>query len=309
MALSFAVLLKVLWSAIWGVLCSLFSCLWPFCSKPPDVSADVCLVTGAGQGLGRHIALQLAAECGATVVLWDVDGEKVRAVESEIRDGGGAAHAYVVDCSVREEVYRAAERVRDEVGDVAMLVNNAAIGGFQGSFVDGVLSDEIIAKTFSVNALAAFWTVRAFLPWMMANNYGYVVNVASFAAHVGAPHAAAYAAAKASLHSFSETLRYELVLAGIRGVSVTCVYPSFMNTGMIPQAQLEAVREKQGKILEPKDVARVILCALGERKTEVYLPASIKFGLFLKAVLPQRAFETMMCETVGEIIALTSKEE
>ena len=143
-------LLRMLWSAIWGALCAVLSCLWPFRAKPPDLSADVCVVTGAGQGLGRHLALQLAADCGATVVLWDVNGEKVRAVAREITEAGGTAHAYVVDCSVREEVYRAADLVRDEVGDVAVLINNAAVGGFRGSFVDGSVNDETITKTFSV---------------------------------------------------------------------------------------------------------------------------------------------------------------
>ena len=217
-------LLRMLWSAIWGALCAVLSCLWPFRAKPPDLSADVCVVTGAGQGLGRHLALQLAADCGATVVLWDVNGEKVRAVAREITEAGGTAHAYVVDCSVREEVYRAADLVRDEVGDVAVLINNAAVGGFRGSFVDGSVNDETITKTFSVNALAAFWTLRTFLPWMADKDYGYVVNIGSLGEHFGKPYAAAYGAAKAAVTSFSTTLRCELALAGKRGVSVTCVY-------------------------------------------------------------------------------------
>ena len=301
--------LRIAWSFVWSAVCLLFSCLWPFRPRPPDLSADVCLVTGAAQGLGRHLALQLAAECGATLVLWDVDEEKVRAVETEIRASGGAAHAYVVDCAEREEVYRAADRVREEVGDVAVLVNNAGVPGYRGGFVNGELGDETILRTFSVNALAHFWTVRAFLPWMTENDYGYVVNVASFAAHVGAPHAAAYAAAKASVASFSETLRYELRLAGKRGVSVTCVYPSFINTGMLSSRQLEAVREKRVQILEPDYVARVILLGMGERKTDIFLPRTTKIVLLLKSVLPRTAFERLICKTSGELIDLMKKKE
>ena len=309
MSFSAAVCLRVVWSSIWGAVCLLFSCIWRFRTKPPDLSADICLVTGAAQGLGRHIALQLATECGATLVLWDIDEEKVRTVEREIRDAGGTAHAYVVDCSVREAVYRAAESVRKDVGDVAVLVNNAGVAGLRGSFVDGELTDETIVRTFSVNALAHFWTLRAFLPWMLENDYGYVVNVASYAAYLAAPHVAAYAAAKASVRSFSESLRYELLLAGKRGISVTCVYPSFMNTGMLSNAQLEAVREKKAHMLEPDDVARDILQGMGEKKTEIFLPKSMKFVFFLKAILPRRAFETMMCKTMGELVQLIKKKE
>jgi len=149
-------LLKTLLYAVWGGFCALFSC--GSRRKTPDLSADVCLVTGAGQGLGRQLALQLA-ECGATLVLWDIDGEKVRAVAGEIREGGREAYPYVVDCSKKEDVYRVAAQVRDEVGDVAVLVNNAEILHAK-NYVSGELSDEEILKAFSINTLAHFWVRR-----------------------------------------------------------------------------------------------------------------------------------------------------
>jgi len=145
--------LRFLWRVICGAFRALFSC--GSRRKTPDLSADVCLVTGAGQGLGRQLALQLA-ECGATLVLWDIDGEKVRAVAGEIREGGREAYPYVVDCSKKEDVYRVAAQVRDEVGDVAVLVNNAGILHTK-NYLSGELSDEDIQKSFSVNTLAHFW--------------------------------------------------------------------------------------------------------------------------------------------------------
>jgi all-trans-retinol dehydrogenase (NAD+) len=299
--LSASVCLQVLWNTVWGALAALFSYFWPFRAKPPDLSADVCVVTGAGQGLGRHIALQLA-ECGATLALWDVDGGKVERVAREIRESGGTATAYVVDCSKREEVYRAADRVRNEVGDAAVLVNNAGIVGLRGSYVGGALSDEMIVKTFSVNALAHYWTVRAFLPWMMDNNYGYVVNIASFAAYVGTPQSVAYAATKAAVRSFSDSLRYELVLAGKRGVTVTCVYPSMINTTMVPKATLEAAKKIGVPVSEPEYVAKTILLGMGEQKADLIVPASNKVTLFLKAVLPRRAFDSLLCKTSEGLI-------
>ena len=94
--------------AVRRVICGVFRALLS-CRrrrlKTLDLSADVCLVTGAGQGLGRQFALQLA-ECGATLVLWDIDGEKVRAVAGEIRESGREAYPYVVDIS-KEESSRA----------------------------------------------------------------------------------------------------------------------------------------------------------------------------------------------------------
>ena len=146
-------IVMVLWYTLSGAFRALFSC--GSRRKTPDLSADVCLVTGAGQGLGRQLALQLA-ECGATLVLWDIDGEKVRAVAGEIREGGREAHPYVVDCSKKEDVYRVAAQVRDEVGDVAVLVNNAGIAP-EKAFINGDLKDEEIEKTYAVNALALYW--------------------------------------------------------------------------------------------------------------------------------------------------------
>ena len=152
---------KLLYRVLWGILKAVLLSVWfiprtLFSSwKTPDLNADVCLVTGAGQGLGRQLALQLA-ECGATLVLWDIDGERVRAVAGEIREGGREAHPYVVDCSKKEDVYRVAARVRDEVGDVAVLVNNAGILHTK-NYVSGESSDEDIQKSFSVNTLAHFW--------------------------------------------------------------------------------------------------------------------------------------------------------
>ena len=101
------------------------------------------------------MALQFA-KCGATLVLWDIDGGKIGAVAEEIRGEGGAAHPYVVDCSKREDVYRAAGRVREEVGDVAVLVNNAGIAP-EKAFINGELKDEEIERTYAVNALALYW--------------------------------------------------------------------------------------------------------------------------------------------------------
>ena len=303
-----ALLVRLFWCAVWGAFRALFSC----CSrrsKAPDLSADVCVVTGAGQGLGRQIALALAAECGATLVLWDIDEEKVRSVASEIREGGRNAHSYVVDCSKREDVYRVAAQVREEVGDVAVLVNNAGVllDG-PGGYVGGGLSDEQIVKTFSVNTLTLFWTVRAFLPWMMENDYGYIVNVSSPSAHVGYPYITAYSATKASVRSFSESLRYELLHNRKKGISVTCVYPGIMNTAMVDSAVQEAVKEKRIPILRPEDVARVIITrGIGGKERDVFISSSDGIMPFLKAVLPREAID-MIAHEMGELLMKISKK-
>ena len=91
-------LLKALAYTILG----LFDALLPRRKKFPDLSADICLVTGAGGGLGRELARKFAS-CGATLVLWDINLESIQTVAEEISADGGEAHAYACDCSKKEE--------------------------------------------------------------------------------------------------------------------------------------------------------------------------------------------------------------
>ncbi len=161
--------LKLLVFTIWGAIRAIIPCL-RCSSKLPDFGAEISLVTGAGQGLGRLLALKFA-ECGSTLVLWDINEEKVQAVAEEIRAMGNDAYAYVCDCSNREEVYAVAAQVRREVGDVAILVNNAGVVSGK-KLVDS--KDEEIERSFGVNALAHFWVSSSFYkPCLFAStNYG-----------------------------------------------------------------------------------------------------------------------------------------
>ncbi len=143
-------ILKLLVFTIWGAIRAIIPCR---CAKLPDFGAEICLVTGAGQGLGRQLALKFA-ECGSTLVLWDINEEKVQAVAEEIRAMGHDVYAYVCDCSKRDEVYAVAAQVRREIGDVAILVNNAGVVSGK-KLVDS--NDEEIERTFGVNTLAHFW--------------------------------------------------------------------------------------------------------------------------------------------------------
>jgi short-subunit dehydrogenase len=225
-------------------------------------------------------------------------------VAEEVREKGREAHSYVVDCSKREEVYRVAGLVRDEVGDVAVLINNAGVF-FLGNYVSGELSDEQIEKTFSVNALAHYWTVRAFLPWMVENDYGYIVNVASGAAYVGVPLIAAYCATKAGVASFTETLRYELLHK--KGISVSCVYMSFVNTRMMPPRVKEVLIERNTPIARPEDAAQAIVYGMAEKKRDIFVPLSLKAVPFLKAVVPFAALD-MLAQNSIQVFEMSNQK-
>jgi len=118
-----------------------------------SVSGEVCLITGAGGGLGRLFALEFARE-EAELVVWDCNTEANEHTASLVRALGRKAHAYTVDLSQRESIYQTAGRVREEVGDVTILVNNAGVVAGRRLLE---CPDELLERTLLVNCHALFW--------------------------------------------------------------------------------------------------------------------------------------------------------
>lgn len=145
-------LLKALFFLFWDGFKAVLS---PFRRRRSqiDYGDEICLITGAAQGLGKQLALEFA-ERNAVLVLWDIQEEKLKAVASEIEEMGKKVYMYVCDCSRREDIYKVAARVKEEVGSVSILVNNAGILNVR-TFMDA--DEEEIEQTFRVNTLAHFW--------------------------------------------------------------------------------------------------------------------------------------------------------
>lgn len=138
---------------VWDGLKALFSPLRRRRPRHKDYGDEICLVTGAAQGLGKLLALEFAKRY-AVLVIWDIQEEKLREVADEIKEIGSKVYPYVCDCSSREDIYKVAARVKKEVGSVSVLVNNAGILSGQTIMESG---DEAIEQTFKVNTLAHFW--------------------------------------------------------------------------------------------------------------------------------------------------------
>ncbi len=146
-------LYKALFFFVWDGFKALLS---PFRRRRSltDYGDEICLVTGAAEGLGRQLAFEFARR-NAVLVLWDIQEEKMKAVAEEIKESTGSkVYCYVCDLSNREEIYEVAARVKKEVGSVSVLVNNAGILNVH-SIMDA--EDEDIEQTFQVNTLAHFW--------------------------------------------------------------------------------------------------------------------------------------------------------
>lgn len=243
-----------------------------------ELRESTVLITGAASGIGRRMAL-LAAERGANVVAWDLDGT---GLDKLAADAGGVVTTHVVDVTDPDAVRRAAVAA----GPVDVLVNNAGVVAGR-RLLD--LTDRQIERVMAVNALAPFWCTRAVLPGMVDRGRGHVVTIASMAATMGVPKLVDYAASKHAAYGFAESLRVEL--AGVAPeVRTTVVLPFYINTGMFAGASTRI--PWLVPILEEAEVAERIIRAVERNEDRVMLPPIGRVA-FVGQLLPPSWFDKL----------------
>lgn len=184
------------------------------------------LVTGAGAGIGRACALRLARE-GLAVGVLDLDFEACEKVVAEIQGAGGKAVALRANIADRGQVTDAVTRLRDTLGPVTVLVNNAGISNFI-PFEE--LTDEDWDRMFEINAKGTFVVTQVVLPDMKAAGWGRIVNISSSSAQTGSVEQVHYSASKGAMISMTRSLAQAL---GPLGITVNNIPPgSVMNTIM-----------------------------------------------------------------------------
>jgi 3-oxoacyl-[acyl-carrier protein] reductase len=191
-------------------------------SSDAELAGTVALVTGGGRGIGRGIALELTG-AGARVAVAARTREQVEATAAET-DGV----AIQADVSKRADVERMVARAEEELGPIDLLVNNAGIAIWEESAWE--LEPEEWWHVLEVNVLGVYLCCRAVVPGMIARRGGRIVNVASGAAYLPGSTSTAYAASKAAVHRFSETLAAQLEPHGIPVFSIS---PGLVRTDLI----------------------------------------------------------------------------
>jgi len=214
------------------------------------------VVTGAGSGIGRAIALRLAA-LGARVAVVDIDLKGASAVCGEIVEGGGSASSYELDVSDFDAVEEAFGRIVEDLGGVDILVNNAGIT--RDNLIIRMSSDDW-DRVLSVNLKGAFNCIRAAARTMMRERRGRIVNVSSVIGLTGNAGQANYAASKAGLIALTKSVAKEL---GSRGVTANAIAPGFIETPMtvgLPEKAREdyAARIVLKRFGTPEDVANLV---------------------------------------------------
>jgi NAD(P)-dependent dehydrogenase (short-subunit alcohol dehydrogenase family) len=184
------------------------------------------VITGAGSGLGRAIALRFARERWR-VAIADIQQSRAEETLALVRAAGGDGFVQYCDVSRDADLEALAERVKKEWNGVDVVVNNAGIGS-AGTVHETSLEDW--EAVLNINLLGVVRGCRVFVPMLLAARSGHVVNIASFAALASAPGMASYNVAKAGVFSLSESLRAEVF---DEGIDVTVACPAFFRTNLL----------------------------------------------------------------------------
>jgi NAD(P)-dependent dehydrogenase (short-subunit alcohol dehydrogenase family) len=193
------------------------------------VEKRVAVVTGASRGLGKAIAVALAHQ-GSPVALVSRNRADLDSVAQEIAQGGGAAQVFPADVSSESDILRIETEIRQQMGQVRILVNNAGIA-LRKNITDIALSEWQTVQ--NANLTSAFLMSKAFIPHMRASAgraaWGRIINIASVMAHVAIPQRAAYASTKAALLGLTRATALELAPEGI---TVNTISPGWFETDM-----------------------------------------------------------------------------
>ncbi len=222
-----------------------------------DLSGQVALVTGASQGLGRAMAIALAAS-GAHVVAVARNAAKLQETMDAISAAGGQGEIRPCDVSQREAVDALIESVAEQHGKLSILVNNA---GITRDTLLPSMSDDQWDDVINTNLRGAFLFTRAASRFMMRARYGRIINIASVSGLIGNAGQCNYSASKAGLIGMTRSLSKEL---GKRNVTVNAVAPGFIESDMtkaLGPALLDEVKKRipAARIGKPEEVAACVL--------------------------------------------------
>ena len=217
----------------------------------------VTIVTGGASGLGKSHAQGFAKE-GAIVIILDRLEEEASATVNEIKSQGGKAVTIKIDATNGQEVQDTIKKIAEEWGRIDILINNIGIT-ITVPFLES--DEEIWRKTFDLNLLVPFRFCRVVLPYMVKQQYGRIVNIASIAGRQPRPLAVDYSAAKAGVIAITRSLAVAMAPYNIR---INCVCPGITDTDLskrVDPRHLEPIAKATaiGRIAKPEEITAAVM--------------------------------------------------
>ena len=205
-----------------------------------NLSNRVAIVTGGAQGFGLAITERFI-KSGAKVIIWDIDKEKAEIALKKINSKN--CFYEIVDVTNFDEIKKIVNDIESNHGKIDIFINNAGIAGTNTTVAEYPLEEW--NKVIDLNLNAVFYFCKAVVPFMIKNNYGRIVNIASIAGKEGNPNASAYSSSKAGVIGLTKSLGKELAL---KNIAVNCVTPAAAKTRIFDQMTKEHIDYMLSKI-------------------------------------------------------------
>jgi short-subunit dehydrogenase len=244
-----------------------------------DYAGKVVVITGASSGIGEQSAEEFA-KLHANVILVSRNETQLQKIATRLSKYQIKTFVYPCDVSDKNQVDKMGRIVIEKFGTIDVLVNNAGFGIY--NTVEKTTIDELESQ-MSTNFLGMMYCTKAFLPQLLKQGSGHIVNVASVAGSIGIPGMAAYCASKFAMLGFSESLFHELKGTG---VGVTVVSPIMVRTNFFKHESFGRMPRYSATSLDPKTVANAIVKAASSPRLEIVVPQFVRIAIWMKQTFP-----------------------
>ncbi|XP_046443547.1 epidermal retinol dehydrogenase 2-like [Daphnia pulex] len=264
--------------------CIFYRTLFP--AELKSISGKIVLITGAGRGIGREVALQFA-QLGCTIVCWDINLEAAQETATEVEAIGGKASAFHCDVSQQKDVELKAKLVKNVVPHIDIIINNAGIMPCH-PFLSHSIQE--IDRCIDINVKGCIWVVREFLPGMIERKQGHLVSMSSIAGAMGCENVVPYSASKFAVRGMMEALTEEM-RRDSRNLDIKCttICPFVVDTGLCQRPRVKFPSFL--RVTNVKDAASIIVRAVRRGDTLVFMPEYVYYFWLLIKILPSRVYD------------------
>ena len=254
------------------------------------ISGKRVLITGGASGIGKLMGASCLEKGATDLIIWDVNKKQLDLCTNEFRAKNYKVSPYHVDVSNLDQLLKSAKNVLQD-GPVDLLINNAGIVTGKAFHLQNA---DAITNTIRLNVEGVMQVTRAFLPSMIEQKSGHIVNIASAAGMMSNPNMSVYAGSKWAVLGWSESLRIELEFLN-KNLHVTTVTTGYIDTGMFQGVQSPRLLP----LLKSESVVAAILKGVERDKLFVRKPFMVNTLTFIKGILPTRVFDWFVGSVLG----------